>query len=256
MSDYGLGSPRWAADPTGRHRYRFWDGSTWTPHVFDGRDPPRRAPKPFTDDDTMPPVAEAQPTRRARSRARADDDGGGRRRGGGGAVFGSLDRPSFFKGAAAGGALVAVIAVLAALVLGGDDKKVDTGSKTKATTTTTLAPSTTTTLLTTTTVAGRPPSQVKVTVLNGSGVGGAATKKGDALKQAGYNVVGLGNSSTQQGTVVECTAGFEAEANALAVAVGENATVQPLSTPPPSGMSNADCVVILGTPASTTTPST
>ena len=34
----------WAADPTGRHEYRYWDGTTWTNHVSDagapGTDPP------------------------------------------------------------------------------------------------------------------------------------------------------------------------------------------------------------------------
>ena len=24
---------RWAADPTGRHQYRWWDGASWTAHV-------------------------------------------------------------------------------------------------------------------------------------------------------------------------------------------------------------------------------
>ena len=258
MSDWGLGAtPRWASDPTGRHRFRYWDGHAWTPHVYDGAQPPRRAPRPLPgDEETWAAPADEEPDpgerpRRGRRRRDDDDDGGG-----GAVVVGGMDRRSFLTGALAGGALVAVIAIIAALVLGGDKAKTSNAAhRTKETTTTTVAPSTTT-LLTTTTVAGRPPSQVKVTVLNGSGVGGAATKKGDALKAAGYNVIGLGNTSTQQGTVVECNTGFEAEANALATAVGEGATVQPLSTPPPSGMNGADCVVILGTPTSTTTPST
>jgi hypothetical protein len=33
----------WAADPSGRHQYRWWDGSTWTTNVYDngvnGQDP-------------------------------------------------------------------------------------------------------------------------------------------------------------------------------------------------------------------------
>ena len=28
--------PAWAADPTGRHEYRWWSGWTWTDHVADG----------------------------------------------------------------------------------------------------------------------------------------------------------------------------------------------------------------------------
>ena len=26
----------WYADPSGRHAHRFWDGTSWTPHVLDG----------------------------------------------------------------------------------------------------------------------------------------------------------------------------------------------------------------------------
>ena len=29
-------SAGWFADPVGRHEYRYWDGTTWTPHVSDG----------------------------------------------------------------------------------------------------------------------------------------------------------------------------------------------------------------------------
>jgi uncharacterized RDD family membrane protein YckC len=40
--------PRWAADPLGRHQYRYWDGAQWTEHVADngmnGTDPPTVAP--------------------------------------------------------------------------------------------------------------------------------------------------------------------------------------------------------------------
>jgi Protein of unknown function (DUF2510) len=27
--------PQWAADPGGRHQYRWWDGALWTDHVAD-----------------------------------------------------------------------------------------------------------------------------------------------------------------------------------------------------------------------------
>jgi Protein of unknown function (DUF2510) len=30
------GSPGWAADPYGRHQWRYWDGSRWTDQVADG----------------------------------------------------------------------------------------------------------------------------------------------------------------------------------------------------------------------------
>jgi hypothetical protein len=29
-------APRWCADPSGRHEYRYWDGVRWTEHVADG----------------------------------------------------------------------------------------------------------------------------------------------------------------------------------------------------------------------------
>lgn len=32
----GLPPAHWAADPTGRHEIRFWDGACWTTHVADG----------------------------------------------------------------------------------------------------------------------------------------------------------------------------------------------------------------------------
>jgi hypothetical protein len=31
--------PRWAADPTGRHELRYWNGSAWTDHVSDAGAP-------------------------------------------------------------------------------------------------------------------------------------------------------------------------------------------------------------------------
>ena len=38
----GLGA-RWMNDPTGRHKYRYWDGGQWTENVYDAgvesRDP-------------------------------------------------------------------------------------------------------------------------------------------------------------------------------------------------------------------------
>lgn len=34
-SGEGFAKPDWYADPTGRHQYRYWDGSVWTDHVAD-----------------------------------------------------------------------------------------------------------------------------------------------------------------------------------------------------------------------------
>jgi uncharacterized RDD family membrane protein YckC len=42
--------PRWAADPLGRHQYRYWDGAQWSEHVSDNGllavDPPTVTPPP------------------------------------------------------------------------------------------------------------------------------------------------------------------------------------------------------------------
>jgi uncharacterized RDD family membrane protein YckC len=50
---------RWAADPLGRHEYRYWDGAQWTEHVSDagivGTDPPVTGPAPTSQD--VPPTA-------------------------------------------------------------------------------------------------------------------------------------------------------------------------------------------------------
>jgi uncharacterized RDD family membrane protein YckC len=44
--------PRWAADPTGRHQYRYWDGADWTDQVSDNgavsTDPPVASPQTGT----------------------------------------------------------------------------------------------------------------------------------------------------------------------------------------------------------------
>jgi uncharacterized RDD family membrane protein YckC len=48
VDDAPQNPPRWAADPLGRHQYRYWDGEQWTEHVADNGmnavDPPLAAP--------------------------------------------------------------------------------------------------------------------------------------------------------------------------------------------------------------------
>ena len=52
--------PRWAADPTGRHQYRYWNGAAWTDQVSDNGvvavDPPIASPSPSPS-----PAAPAMP---------------------------------------------------------------------------------------------------------------------------------------------------------------------------------------------------
>ncbi len=109
-----------------------------------------------------------------------------------------------------------------------------TSSSTSSTTSTTVAP-------------GRPPAQVRVEVINSSGVANAAKTKSDALAALGYPNAGLANgATTRTGTIVECKPGFEKEAVTLATNVGGGATVVAFPTPAPTGSTNADCVVELG----------
>jgi hypothetical protein len=93
----------------------------------------------------------------------------------------------------------------------------------------------------------RPPARVKVLVINGSGVQGAAARMADKLRGLGYTVVGVGNAPRQTTTAVACRAGFVTEAAQLANAVGAGTRVVPFPNPPPSGVGDADCIVGLGT---------
>jgi len=270
MSDQGNPVPQWAADPSGRHRFRYWDGTAWTGHVFDGEVPPATAPAalPTESAQYQPVLAQpseyepvlAQPTQYVVEpyEEHVDDAGG---------EYGSLEhhrptrsRRSFWMGALVGGFVVAIIGAVAWVTVGGS-----TTSKTTvvvaATTTTSLDLTSTTLDLTSTTLTSsssgatsttvatgtaRPPAQVRVEVLNGSAKAGAAGSKATALKTAGYTIAGAGNAAPRQGTVVTCKTGFDAEAAALAQVVGSGATTEPFPTPAPTGSTNADCVVILG----------
>ena len=132
---------------------------------------------------------------------------------------------------------------------GGDDsaatEKLNVLPDTTDTTGPTDSTSTSTTSTTTTLAPGRPPQQIRVSVVNSSGVSGAAAQKSGALGAMGYQMVALDNGVARAGTAVQCKPGFEKEAAVLAKNVGQ-ATVEPLSNPPPTAPSNPDCVVVLG----------
>jgi hypothetical protein len=89
----------------------------------------------------------------------------------------------------------------------------------------------------------RPPSQVTVLVLNGSGVAGAAARMAARLRGLGYTVEGVGNAPRQTTTAVACRSGFVTEAAQLANAVGPGTRVVPFPNPPPSGVGTAACIV-------------
>jgi hypothetical protein len=146
-----------------------------------------------------------------------------------------------------GGAVTVVAAVIGALLLIFGSGSTTSPAKlvTVPTTTTTTSPSTSTTP--TSLGPARPPQQVRVDILNASGVVRAATTRATALAALGYRVVSTGNAlAVQQGTLVECRTGFGAEAVALARAVGPGTLVQGFPVTPPPGSATADCVVVLG----------
>lgn len=101
---------------------------------------------------------------------------------------------------------------------------------------------------TTTTLAAdvRPPQEVRVLVLNASGVSMQAATTANALRGLGYAIAGTGNAATQPGTSVACLPGFEKEAELLAKSVAEGVTVAAFPAEPPAGSENADCVVTVG----------
>ena len=108
---------------------------------------------------------------------------------------------------------------------------------------------------TATTVAGstatsavvRPPNEVRVKVYNASGVDKQAQVMSDKLKALNYAMQEPATlAQTRTGTGVQCVAGFEHEAAALATSVGQGAVVEPYPATPPAGASGADCLVILG----------
>jgi hypothetical protein len=93
--------------------------------------------------------------------------------------------------------------------------------------------------------------QVVVQVLNGSGVQGAATQRTNDLKAQGYQALPAGNApATRDGTAVQCVAGYEKEADALVVTLGDlgvPATVEAVPDPLPAGFDpSANCYVLLG----------
>jgi hypothetical protein len=94
---------------------------------------------------------------------------------------------------------------------------------------------------------GRSPDQVRVLVLNASGLANAAGTKANELRGDGYAIAGTGNAAQQTGSTVACVPGFEKEADTLAKSAGTGFTIATYPDPPPAGAENADCIVTLGT---------
>ncbi|MBM3674272.1 MAG: LytR family transcriptional regulator [Actinobacteria bacterium] len=150
---------------------------------------------------------------------------------------------------AARGAVLIGIAVIIGIVLlqvidagSGEPIGDGGGASTETTTTTTTGASSTTS----TTTAAKPPAQVSLLVLNGSGRSGAATALTNTLKAKGYPTLTPADAPARTGTVVYFKPGSDRECATVATAVGGSPKVEAIPSPAPTGSENASCVVLLG----------
>jgi hypothetical protein len=100
-----------------------------------------------------------------------------------------------------------------------------------------------------TTVAVRPPAEIRVIVLNGSSVTGAAGTWSDGLQANGYNMLEPGNANASvETTQVFHQGGFRQEAAGVVQALGSPAGVSPqrLGDAPPGEVGDANVVVVVG----------
>lgn len=149
------------------------------------------------------------------------------------------------------GAILVVVAVVIGIALLRDDSgtaRISVGAESPVTEPDDNGDPSASSTSSTTTVPLRAPSEVKVLVANGSDVNGAASVQTNALKALGYVTANPGNTAQVPATVVYYTTGYEAEAAALAEAIGAPATaVQPLPTPAPvDDMALSNVLVVVG----------
>src|SRR5688572_31052408 len=112
-----------------------------------------------------------------------------------------------------------------------------------------------------TTPTTRPVNEVPTIVLNDSGVTGAAGVYSEALAALGYQLTDPdGDNADADGdaaaTIVYFADGFEAEAAAVATAIGAPEAVVPqlLPTTPPGPIAGASVVVVIGTDLASVAP--
>jgi hypothetical protein len=143
------------------------------------------------------------------------------------------------RSAARGAILVGAAIVLGVVLL---QVVHDSGTPSAGGGTPATASTTTTTSATTTT----PTKTASVTVLNGSGVTGAATVRANALRGLGYAIKATTNAATtQSGTTVVCKLGDQAVADTIAKSIGPTVTASVSAALPPTA-AGADCVVTVG----------
>jgi hypothetical protein len=108
----------------------------------------------------------------------------------------------------------------------------------------------------------RPPAEVPTIVLNDSGIAGAAGSYSDVLASLGFQLTNPDGANADAAgdaaaTVVYFAPGFEAEAAAVAVAIGAPDTaVAALPATPPGPIAGASVVVVIGTDLASVTPTT
>jgi hypothetical protein len=163
------------------------------------------------------------------------------------ATDGSFSRSA--GGAALRGAGLLVVAVILGVILlrngGGDPYSRAVRTVASPTPEVTVLPPTATTI----TVPVRTPGDVKVLPANGTSTSGAGTAIFTRLKQAGYNVLAAGNTTSAATTSnVYYNPGFEREARVVAQLLGlPDSAVQPMPTPPPvSDTRGSDVIVVVG----------
>jgi hypothetical protein len=175
-------------------------------------------------------------------------------------------RTSGFDSNTRGLAVLAVAVVVGFLLLlnagGGATEQVSTGADTSQTTidisgigddtdeSTTTTPDQTTTSSVPETGDTRPPSQVKVLVLNSGGPTGTAKTTSASIGETGYVMQQPANAAARGAatTVVYYAEGYQADAEAVAAVIGKTADVvrEMPSTSPGPGADSANVVVVLG----------
>ena len=100
---------------------------------------------------------------------------------------------------------------------------------------------------TTTTAAANAPANVSVLVANGSGKSGVAGTNADKLKTKGFTKVDTANASTTAKSTVYYASGAQADAQAVATALGlDPAAVAAMPSPPPVDLKGATVLVVVG----------
>jgi hypothetical protein len=157
--------------------------------------------------------------------------------------------------AARGAALIAIAVIIGIVLLqviddGTSGPIGDGGSAAAGGTTNSTSPDAGTdsssTTSTTAATPVKPPAEVAVLVLNGSGRPGAATTQSNALKAKGYQTLTPTDAPDRTGNIVYFAAGFDRECTTVATSVDGAPKVEAMPSPPPTGSETASCVVILG----------